>query len=84
MKKSHRWSIWFLLAVQMLAWIWFQTKGGQLNDTSFYIFCFCMLCGQSATCAEALMGKEKNWGTFASQALFFVTTVFGGFQRWLG
>ena len=73
--------LWLLMSCQMAAWAWFQSKGGQLADQPYFIFCGMLLLGLIGAGIECIMGKA--WGTLVVQIYFFVFTAYGGIVRYL-
>lgn len=73
--------IYFLIALQLLAWGYHQWKGGQLAAQHYYIFCALMMAGQLGAGVECFV--KRSWGTFVVQVYFFVWTGVGWLQRYL-
>ena len=72
--------LYFLIALQLIAWGWHQWKGGVLSAEQYYVFCGMMMCGQFAAGIECWIKKTR--GTFVVQAYFFVWTGIGWIQRY--
>ena len=72
-------ALYGLMATQVVAWVWFQSKGGSLNYRGFMIFTACMLLGQTGAAIESF--NSNAWGTFGIQIVFFTSTIFGGIVR---
>ncbi len=72
-------ALYALMTAQIIAWVWFQSKGGSLNYRGFMLFTFCMLLGQTGAAIESF--GSSAWGTFGIQIVFFFSTVFGGITR---
>lgn len=72
--------IYFLIVMQMLAWLFFSLKGGKISDKQFYLFTLGMLLGQFGASIETFI--NNSWGTFAVQLYFFIFTLIGGIKRY--
>lgn len=71
--------LYVFMASQMVAWIWFSSRGGKLSDRGFLVFTLAMLLGQTGAAIESL--GSHAWGTGTIQIVFFVSTVIGGITR---
>ncbi len=72
-------ALWTMVILQMAAWAWFSWNGGKLDDKKFLIFTVGMLLGQLASCIEGY--QMEAWRTLVAQLYFFISTAFGGIQR---
>lgn len=70
-----------MMGVQMLAWLWFQRNGGNLEGALYFWFCLGMMVGQLGTGLECIM--TRAWGTLVVQIYFFVFTGYGAVMRYL-
>ena len=77
--KRRRIIAWILMACQMIAWAWFQTRGGQVTDTQYLVFCGALMLGQTGSAIECI--STKAWGTLIVQVYFFAFTAFGAIMR---
>ncbi len=79
MRHVGRLAIYAMIAIQILSWIWFTSKGGSAADVPFLRFTGCMMLGQLAASIECF--RTRAWGTLAIQVVFFLTTGYGGYVR---
>ena len=71
--------LWAMQGVQMLAWAWFNWRGGNLRDRQYLAFAAGLMLGQIGGGIEA--GLTHTWGPVVTQVYFFITTVWGAYKR---
>lgn len=81
LSKKARAILYTMIAIQLIAWAWFSSQGGQLPDKAFLIFTFGMIIGQFGAGIETLV--LRAWGTLAIQIWFFFFTTWGGIVRFM-
>lgn len=79
MRPRFKIVVWVMLAMQMIAWGWIQSNGGQLHDREYILFCIGMMIGQIGGTIECLAGKA--WGTMILQVYFLIWTAIGMLVR---
>jgi hypothetical protein len=75
-----RYVLYFMMGVQMFAWLWLQKKGGKLKDIHYITFCIMMMTGQAGASIECII--TKAWGTLCVQVYFFIFTFYGACIRY--
>ena len=71
--------LYAMMATQMAAWAWMQSRGGKLSDQHYIVFCIMLMIGQTGASVECVLGKA--WGTLVVQVYFFLFTAYGGWKR---
>jgi hypothetical protein len=77
----QRYILWLMMAVQMVAWLWLQSHGGELEGFLYIWFCAGMMVGQIGASLECVM--TKAWGTLIVQLYFFIFIGYGAIVRYL-
>ncbi|MDD5749586.1 MAG: hypothetical protein PHO91_02240 [Patescibacteria group bacterium] len=72
--------LYLMMATQMVAWAWMQSKGGKLSDHRYIAFCAMMMVGQTGASLECIFNQA--WGTLVVQIYFFLFTAYGGYKRY--
>lgn len=79
--KRTKFVLYAMIACQLVAWAWFSSQGGQIQDKQFLVFTAMMLLGQLGAGIETFI--LRAWGAFAVQVWFFGFTAYGGIVRFV-
>jgi len=70
-----------MIAVQGIAYLWFQSKGGIVSHKKFILASVCFMTGQLAQSWESF--TKEAYASLSIAAFFFITTGFGAIRRYL-